>query len=342
VVSKLYRDLLEHGGRDGRPLSERTVHHVHRTLRKAFGDAVNVERLLSSNPVARATRPRSGSMERPRLWTVEELRAFLAVAADHRLGAFFRLAAYTGARRGELLNLRWSAVDLDAAEVTFAGSTAVIDGERVEGSTKGGRSRVVSLDAGTVAALRDHRKAQLAEQLAAREWWQEDDDLVFRGQDGAPIHPDTVTSLMRKLVAKSGVRPARLHDLRHLHATTLLLAGVPVHVVAARLGHADPAITLRGLRARPARASSRRRGCLRQGRRGVVPEDRVSKGVSRAIFGLDQELEKPPLTWGFAGGQGRGRTADLPIFSRTLVPTELPARGRACQRDPVSRGPDGI
>ncbi|MGW3351618.1 tyrosine-type recombinase/integrase [Nonomuraea rubra] len=38
---------------------------------------------------------------------------------------------------------------------------------------------------------------------------------------------------------------ARLHDLRHIHATTLLLAGVPVHVVAARLGHADPAITLR-------------------------------------------------------------------------------------------------
>ncbi len=38
---------------------------------------------------------------------------------------------------------------------------------------------------------------------------------------------------------------ARLHDLRHLHATTLLFAGVPVHVVAARLGHADPSVTLR-------------------------------------------------------------------------------------------------
>ena len=51
--------------------------------------------------------------------------------------------------------------------------------------------------------------------------------------------------------ARPGPRPkdqlphARLHDLRHLHATTLLLSGVPVHVVAARLGHADPAITLR-------------------------------------------------------------------------------------------------
>jgi integrase len=68
--------------------------------------------------------------------------------------------------------------------------------------------------------------------------------------------PDTVTSLMTKLVRarnKPGQGPppkhrlphARLHDLRHLHATTLLLAGVPAHVVATRLGHSDPAITLR-------------------------------------------------------------------------------------------------
>ena len=54
--------------------------------------------------------------------------------------------------------------------------------------------------------------------------------------------PDTVTSLMPKLIRVNKQLPARLHDLRHLHATTLLLSGVPVHVVAARLGHADPAV----------------------------------------------------------------------------------------------------
>ncbi|MGN6175423.1 MAG: tyrosine-type recombinase/integrase [Streptosporangiaceae bacterium] len=79
---------------------------------------------------------------------------------------------------------------------------------------------------------------------------------VFTTGWGEPIYPDTASSLMTKLIRahnhpKSGPRPkdplphARLHDLRHLHATTLLLSGVPVHVVAARLGHADPAITLR-------------------------------------------------------------------------------------------------
>jgi integrase len=115
----------------------------------------------------------------------------------------------------------------------------------VEGTTKGGRSRIVSLDTGTVDVMREHRQAQLVERMAAGRWWTGEDDLVFRAQDGSPLHPDSVTALARKLVASSGLPPARLHDLRHVHATTLLLAGVPVHVVAARLGHADPAITLR-------------------------------------------------------------------------------------------------
>jgi integrase len=70
------------------------------------------------------------------------------------------------------------------------------------------------------------------------------------------VHPDTVSSLVADLIrAHNSLVPvddpdgrlpsARLHDLRHVHATTLLLAGVPVHVVAARLGHADPSVTLR-------------------------------------------------------------------------------------------------
>ncbi|MGW4793378.1 tyrosine-type recombinase/integrase [Nonomuraea sp. NPDC004297] len=74
---------------------------------------------------------------------------------------------------------------------------------------------------------------------------------VFTTGWGEPVHPDTVSSLFPILTKRyNDAHPdtplphARLHDLRHIHATTLLLAGVPVHVVAARLGHADPAITL--------------------------------------------------------------------------------------------------
>lgn len=161
------------------------------------------------------------------------------------MATFYRTAAYTGARRGELLALRWSALDLDAAEVTFALSTTVVGGNRIEGSTKGDRSRTISLDSGTVEALREHRKRQTEERLAAGPLWSAEWNLVFATEMGTPLYPDTPTNLMAKLVRRADMPHARLHDLRHLHATTLLLAGVPVHVVAARLGHADPAITLR-------------------------------------------------------------------------------------------------
>jgi integrase len=133
----------------------------------------------------------------------------------------------------------------------------VIGGERINGTTKSGRTRVVSIDDETVAVLCQRKSEQVAEQLKAGDSWRgTKDGYVFTTGWGEPIYPDTVTSLMTKLIhvhdqRDQGPRPkdqlphARLHDLRHLHATTLLLSGVPVHVVAARLGHADPAITLR-------------------------------------------------------------------------------------------------
>lgn len=254
VLSRFYRDLAENGGRDGRPLSAWTVSHVHRTLRKALADAVQVDQLLAVNPAERSKLPRSQGAEPERVWTNEQLGIFLSAAQSHRLYAFYRLAAYTGARRGELLYLRWHAVDLDAAEVTFGGSTAVVRGRRVEGTTKGGRSRVISVDQETVTILRNHRSRQAKERQAAGPAWNDSDGLVFTTKWGEPLYPDTVTALMNKLIkahnkstaATSRTLPhARLHDLRHLHATMLLLAGVPVHVVAARLGHADPAVTLR-------------------------------------------------------------------------------------------------
>jgi integrase len=123
----------------------------------------------------------------------------------------------------------------------------VISGERVNGTTKSGRTRVVSVDDETVAVLRQRRTDQAAEQLKAGDSWRgTKDGYVFTTGWGEPIYPDTVTSLITKLIRANQQLPhARLHDLRHLHATKLLLSGVPVHVVAARLGHADPAITLR-------------------------------------------------------------------------------------------------
>ena len=201
TITKLYRDLLTSGGRDGQPLAVATVTHLHAVLRKAFRDAVIVDELIGSNPVERAKRPRAQAQEPGTVWTIAQLRAFLATAQQHRLFAFFHVAAYTGARRGELLNLRWKDIDLDGKKITITGSTAVIGGERVNGTTKSGRTRVVSIDDETVAVLRQRKADQAAEQLKAGDSWRgTKDGYVFTTGWGEPIYPDTVTSLMTKLI----------------------------------------------------------------------------------------------------------------------------------------------
>lgn len=141
-----------------------------------------------------------------KLWNPEQLRTFLTTAETHRLYAFYRLAAFTGARRGELLYLRWSGLALDDREVTFAGSESVVEGQRVEGSTKGDRSRVVSVDAGTVAIMREHRTRQIAERLKAGSLWT-DTGHVFATETGTPLGPDTPSQLMAKLVMAAGLSP---------------------------------------------------------------------------------------------------------------------------------------
>jgi integrase len=202
TITRLYRDLLTSGGRDSRPLAVPTVtHHLHAVLRKAFRDAVIVDGLIAINPVERAKRPRVQAQEPGTVWTVAQLRAFLNTARQHRLFVFFHLAAYTGARRGELLNLQWSAVDLYGKKITITGSTAVIGGERVNGTTKSGRTRVVSIDDATVAVLRQHQAGQIADQLRAGNSWRGiKDGHVFTTGWGEQIYPDTVTSLMTKLI----------------------------------------------------------------------------------------------------------------------------------------------
>jgi integrase len=252
TLSTFYATLRREGGRSGKGLSPRTVNYVHSVLRKAFNDAVNNDQLLAVNPAIRAKRPQVDAVNAVHLvWDADQLSRFLDAVAHDRLYPFFRLAAYTGARRGELLFLRWSSVMLDDDDphIWIRGATVIVRGHRVDGDTKTGRVRRVSIDPGTVEDLRVHAERQAKErELVGASW--PDDGRVFKMEMGTPLRTDLPGEVMRGTVralnkAGPALPPIRLHDLRHVHATLLLQAGVPVHVVAARLGHRDPSMTLR-------------------------------------------------------------------------------------------------
>lgn len=103
----------------------------------------------------------------------------------------------------------------------------------------------MALDERTLTALREQRKQQATEQLAAEAAWDNSGaGLVFRNPDGSPVSPNALSHHWRHVVAASGLPKLRLHDLRHTHATLALAAGVHPKVVQERLGHSTVAFTL--------------------------------------------------------------------------------------------------
>ena len=155
------------------------------------------------------------------------------------------LAAVTGARRGELCALRWSDVDWERGTLTFARSLTVIRREAIEGPTKTHQRRDIAIDdtLGAFIAERQAEQQAFAETVGVE--LVKDPYLLSRSADGAmPCLPDGLTHAYSRLAAKTGVG-GHFHELRHYAATTSIASGADVRTVAGRLGHADPATTLR-------------------------------------------------------------------------------------------------
>jgi len=244
ALNAFYADLLEDGRSDGHGgLGSKSVRNIHGVLHKALADAVRWGR-AQRNVADLAAPPR---WNRPDMvvWTAEQLRTFLRTVADDRIYAAWLLLATTGMRRGEVLGLRWSDLDLDQGSAGVVQSRVVAAYGEVltsEPKTAKGR-RAVALDAATTAALRAHRAAQAQERLALGPAWR-DSGLVFTLADGGPIHPQRFTAWFGQAAARAGLPRIRLHDLRHSYATLALGAGIHPKIVSERLGHATVAITL--------------------------------------------------------------------------------------------------
>ena len=238
-LDDLYAHLRRSGRHDGGPLAPKTVLNVHQILRTALGDAER-SGLVQRNVARLMDPPCHGAAPEQRCWNEHQLRRFLDVAMTHRLGPAIWLAAMTGMRRGEVLGLRWSDIDLDGSTLSIRRSVSCTGYQVHTTPTKTRTSRrAVDLDQRTVAVLRDWQHQQLAELGPAAT-----DAAVFTRQDGRPVHPHTLSQTVDRLQRAAGVPPIRMHDLRHTHATLMLKHGVPLKVVSERLGHSTPAFTM--------------------------------------------------------------------------------------------------
>ena len=231
-------------------VSPTMVRHIRTILRMALRLAVDWE-LVSRNVVDSVRGPKA---ERPAIDPLDaaETRQLLAKVRAHPLAAVWFLAATLGLRRGELLGLRWDAIDLDGGTLAVRAQLAHVEGEGegeakrpvlVEPKSKSGR-RMLKLAPPLVAMLRERKAAQAAQRLRAGGYWRNDLGLVFTLDDGRPICGPAVSSLHTRLCTAAGVRVVRFHDLRHGAASLMLAAGVDPRTLSEALGHARVAFTL--------------------------------------------------------------------------------------------------
>ena len=243
-LQDLYAELLVSGRvNGGGGLSPRSVRLAHQVLHMALGRAAEWRMISRSPASARLDLPRMGhkSIE---TWTAEEARRFLEATADDRLGVLWALLLSTGLRRGEALGLRWEDLDLRIGRLCVVQTIVVVGGKAQvsEPKTSTGR-RSVFLYPEMTAALRRHHARQKEERLLVGPSWQ-DTGLVFTTAVGTLLHPRNVARDFHAAVRRSGLRPIRLHDLRHTAATLALSSGAHPKQVQEMPGHARVAITL--------------------------------------------------------------------------------------------------
>jgi integrase len=236
----LYKALL------GTGLSPTYVRHCHAALSTALRQAVKWG-WIARSPAERATPPGVPHFEiQPP--TPDEVGRLITMLeeSDPDMATLLYVAATTGCRRGELCGLQWS--DLDMSGGTLTVRRAITDTSRgVQAKDpKTHRSRRIALDASTVIVLRTHRE-RMVDRARTCEAVLADNAYVWsQDADGSiPYRPNRVTDAFRRLRQKVGLEHIDFHHLRHFAATTLAGAGIDVRTIAGRLGHANPAITLR-------------------------------------------------------------------------------------------------
>ena len=240
-IQRFYNDLQKNGRvqRKGFPepkdksLSPRVVRGVHTLLSNCLDQAV-AERLILANPAAGCKLPKLEKKEM-RVLPQEKIGLYLAEAERRGLLAIFYLELTTGLRRGELLALQWTDLDVESKTLSITKQVNRINGELVVSPPKTRNSvRTLALPQQAVDLLiAEHKKHP------------RNPYLFPSPKTGTMYDPDAFRRTHDKILKAIGAEHIRFHDLRHTFATLALQNGVDIKTVSAMLGRYDAGFTLR-------------------------------------------------------------------------------------------------
>lgn len=229
-------------------LKATSVIRLHANMHKALKYAVKLD-LIPGNPVDKVERPKPQKYMAS-FYTAQEMEELFQAARGHRLELIIQFAAFYGLRRGEVIGLRWEAVDFEAGTFTIRhtvtstnveGKHILIQADRAKTKSS---LRTLPLVAGFAQRLRDLKAQQeYNEKLCGNCYNRKYKGYLFVDEMGNLTLPNTVTEGFAKLLKDNGLRHIRFHDLRHSCASLLLKQGVPMKQIQEWLGHSDISTT---------------------------------------------------------------------------------------------------
>ncbi len=245
-IQQLLNDKFEDGKVNGEGgLSERTVEYIYQTLHVALEKAA--EDLIPRNPCKSVDLPKDDEdFEKDKLhtWNKDQVNFFLNTAKNFRYYTIFYLALNTGMRRGELLGLKWEAVDLEDKRIEVNKQLARTDQGLIYKKVKTkSANRTIPITDNIVKYLTSYKIKQNENKLALGDSYKKN-DLVGCTKIGSPIDPRNLIREFKEIIKKAGLPEIRFHDLRHTFASTYLEAGGDITVLQQILGHASITVTI--------------------------------------------------------------------------------------------------
>ena len=225
-------------------LSAKTIKEHHRLISSVLEQAVK-EELIPFNIAAKATLPKT-EKNNPNYFQTEQVDAIREALESEPLKwkTLVHLFIVSGARRGEILGLKWSAVDYKNNQIHIENSVLYSSDRGIyEDTPKTEKSiRWITLPVDTMQLLRKWQIQQAEERNRLGDYYQ-DSGFVFCRDNGLPFHPDTITDWMKKFAERHNLPHINPHAFRHTMASQLYFNGADTVSISKRLGHAQPSTT---------------------------------------------------------------------------------------------------